>query len=266
VLARTHGVDTAPFYIAGGVVYRSTLLLIREVLDAPRSGFDPESAEPAEIVRWALETHGPKTAVAFSGAEDVALIHIAAEVGLPFVALTIDTGRLHPETYAFIDEVRERYDLDLWITAPEAAEVSALVTTKGLFSFYRDGHAECCELRKVRPLTRALAGRPAWLTGQRRDQAATRGELAVVEDDRVFGLAKVNPLASWSRDQVWDFIRANDIPFNPLHARGFASIGCAPCTRPITPGQAEREGRWWWENEAAKECGLHAGNLSAKLS
>lgn len=263
-LAREHGVDTAPFYVVDGRVYRSTLLLIREVLDAPAAGFDPESAGPAAIVRWALETHGGATAIAFSGAEDVALIHLAAATGLPFVALTVDTGRLHPETYAFIDEVRDRYDLDLVVTAPDAAEVSTLVSAKGLFSFYRDGHGECCDIRKVRPLARALAGRPAWLTGQRRDQAVTRGELAVVEDDRVFGLVKVNPLASWSRDRLWDFIRAEAIPYNPLHARGFASIGCAPCTRPITPGQAEREGRWWWEDDGAKECGLHPNKLSAR--
>lgn len=267
-LAHEHGVDTAPFYIADGTAYRSTLLLIREVLDAAPKDFAPEEGEPHEIVRWALERHGPETAVAFSGAEDVAVIHIASSTGLPFVAVTIDTGRLHPETYAFIDQVRERYDLDLKITAPDAVEVSSLVSAKGLFSFYRDGHRECCDIRKVRPLAAALRGRPAWLTGQRRDQATTRGELAVVEDDRLFGssgtpLAKINPLASWSREQVWGFIREHDIPFNPLHERGFASIGCAPCTRPITSGQTEREGRWWWENESTKECGLHAGNLAA---
>ena len=261
VLARAHDVDTAPFYIVDDSrVYRSTLLLIREVLEK-RSGFDPEAATPAEVVEWALKTHGGQTAIAFSGAEDVALIHLAAKTGLPFVALTIDTGRLHPETYMFIDQVREHYDLDLVVTAPDATELSQLVNTKGLFSFYRDGHRECCDIRKVRPLAKALSGRPAWMTGQRRDQSATRGELAVVQDDQSFGLAKINPLAAWSRDQVWGFIRANDVPFNPLHARGFASIGCAPCTRPITPGQSEREGRWWWEEAEKKECGLHAGNL-----
>lgn len=262
VLAAKHGIDTAPFYIVDGdVVYRSALKLIREVLSARAD--DPEAMEPAEIVRWALERHGPETAIAFSGAEDVALIHLAAATGLPFVAVTVDTGRLHPETYEFIDQVRERYGLDLRVTAPDAAELAALVSAKGLFSFYRDGHRECCDIRKVRPLARALAGRPAWLTGQRRDQGATRGELAVVEDDPVFGLAKINPLAAWSRDQVWGFIRDNQVPFNPLSARGFASIGCAPCTRPITPGQSERDGRWWWEEPDAKECGLHAGNLAA---
>lgn len=261
-LAAEHGVETAPFYIVDGErVVRSTLLLIREV-GAARAA-EPETMEPQEVVRWALERHGAETAIAFSGAEDVAVIHMAAETGLPFVAITVDTGRLHPETYAFVDEIRERYDLDLRITAPDAAELEALVSAKGLFSFYRDGHGECCDIRKVRPLARALHGRPAWLTGQRRDQSATRGELAVVEHDPVFGLVKINPLAAWSRDDLWRFIHERGVPFNPLHARGFASIGCAPCTRPITPGQSERDGRWWWEEPEAKECGLHAGNLAS---
>ena len=260
VLAARFGVETAPFYIVDGeVVYRSALKLIRDVLSGSDPG-DPETMEPAEVVRWALSRHGAETAIAFSGAEDVALIHMAAATGLPFVTITVDTGRLHPETYEFIDQVRERYGLDLRVTAPEAAEVSALVSEKGLLSFYRDGHQECCDVRKVRPLRRALEGRPAWLTGQRRDQAATRGELAVVESDRIFGLVKVNPLAAWSRDQVWSFIHDNDVPFNPLSARGFASIGCAPSTRPITFGQSERDGRWWWEEPEEKECGLHGGN------
>ncbi|MGZ8245730.1 phosphoadenylyl-sulfate reductase, partial [Methylomagnum sp.] len=137
-----------------------------------------------------------------------------------------------------------------------------------LFSFFVDGHQECCGIRKVEPLRRKLATLDAWLTGQRRDQNATRAELAEVEIDPAFStpehqLVKFNPLANWSSAQVWDYIEAHDVPHNELHWRGFVSIGCEPCTRPILPNQHEREGRWWWEGAGKKECGLHAGNLKA---
>jgi len=144
------------------------------------------------------------------------------------------------------------------------------VKEKGLFSFYQDGHKECCGIRKVEPLKRALGTLDAWVTGQRRDQSpSTRAEVAVVEVDPVFSqpgheLIKFNPLANWSSRQVWDYIRENNVPFNPLHVQGFVSIGCEPCTRPVLPGQHEREGRWWWEDQTKKECGLHAGNVADK--
>ncbi len=216
------------------------------------------AADPIEILRWALETFGSETAVSFSGAEDVALVHLAAQTGLPFSVFTLDTGRLHEETVQFIADVSARYGISIEVMRPEAEAVEALVAAKGLFSFYEDGHKECCQIRKVEPLGRALEGRPAWITGQRRDQSPdTRGGLEVVEEDGTFGLIKVNPLTHWSGDQVWALLDAEAIPTNPLHARGFRSIGCEPCTRPIGPGQHEREGRWWWEDTAKKECGLH---------
>ncbi len=215
-------------------------------------------ADPREILRRALQIYGAQTAISFSGAEDVALIHLAASTGLPFSAFTLDTGRLHAETVEFIEAVAERYEISIEVMTPDAAAVDALVAAKGLFSFYEDGHKECCQIRKVEPLRRALEGRPAWITGQRRDQSPdTRGGLDVIEQDATFGLVKVNPLAHWSGDQVWSLLEEEGVPTNPLHARGFRSIGCEPCTRPIRPGQHEREGRWWWEDTDKKECGLH---------
>ena len=215
-------------------------------------------AEPGEILRWALDTYGDQTAISFSGAEDVALIHLAASTGLPFSVFTLDTGRLHPETLQFMEDIQAQYGISIEIMTPDSNAVDELVAAKGLFSFYEDGHKECCQIRKVEPLRRALAGRPAWVTGQRRDQSPdTRGEIEVVEEDAVFGLVKVNPLAHWSGDRVWQLLETEGVPTNPLHDQGFRSIGCEPCTRPIGPDQHEREGRWWWEDTAKKECGLH---------
>jgi phosphoadenosine phosphosulfate reductase len=164
--------------------------------------------------------------------------------------------------------VREHYTLDLELLVPEAAAVEILVRNKGLFSFRREGHGECCGIRKVAPLKRKLAQLDAWITGQRHDQSpGTRSRVPVVQLDQAFStpqrqLVKINPLANWTSSQVWQYLRDNDLPFNPLHERGYISIGCEPCTRAVLPNQHEREGRWWWENPEDKECGLHAGNLS----
>ncbi|HLU66752.1 MAG TPA: phosphoadenylyl-sulfate reductase [Kofleriaceae bacterium] len=288
-LAQRFGVETAPFFLvtddSGQVTaVRSALQLIREVLQ-PRASTGTDAgparegaaaaaarladAGPEEILRWGLERYGADLVIAFSGSDDVALIDMAARSGLPFSVVVVDTGRLHPETYEFVERVRERYGIEIAVTSPDPVPLEALVRRKGLFSFYQDGHDECCAIRKVDPLRRVLAGFRAWATGQRRDQsAATRAALQVIEEDPVFSgvdgpLVKLNPLAAWSRDDLWRYLTDNDVPTNPLHGRGFASIGCAPCTRPIRPGQPEREGRWWWEDESKKECGLHAGNLEA---
>jgi phosphoadenosine phosphosulfate reductase len=224
------------------------------------------NANPQEILEEAFQRF-EQIAVSFSGAEDVVLVDMAAQLGIPFRAFSLDTGRLHPETYRYLDTVREHYGIELEITFPETSEVEVLVNGKGLSSFRADGHQECCQVRKVAPLKRKLAGLDAWITGQRRDQSpGTRNALAVVELDAAFStearpLVKFNPLADWSSAAVWDYIRTNDVPYNPLHARGFVSIGCEPCTRAVLPNQHEREGRWWWESAADKECGLHAANL-----
>jgi phosphoadenosine phosphosulfate reductase len=224
---------------------------------------------PRDILAYALAEYSPDIAVSFSGAEDVVLIDLAAKAGAKFRVFSLDTGRLHAETYRFLDEVRERYEIPIEVFVPQPEAVQKLVREKGLFSFYRDGHKECCAIRKVEPLRRALAGLSAWVTGQRRDQSpGTRSEIPVVQLDPAFAsngnpLVKFNPLANWSSRQVWDYIRSEGVPYNPLHERGFISIGCEPCTQPVLPGQHERAGRWWWEDETRKECGLHAGNLAS---
>lgn len=228
------------------------------------------SRAPREIVALALEEYGGNLGISFSGAEDVVLIDMAAKIGGPFRVFSLDTGRLHPETYQFIDRVSARYDIPIDIFFPQPAAVEQLVREKGLFSFYKDGHTECCGIRKVEPLIRALAPLGAWVTGQRKDQSpGTRADIPVVQLDRTFGtpdkpLVKFNPLSHWTSAQVWAYIREHEVPYNPLHDRGFVSIGCEPCTRPVNPGQHEREGRWWWEEATRKECGLHAGNVGGR--
>lgn len=225
-------------------------------------------AQPFRIVERALERFGERLLLSFSGAEDVLVLDLAHQIaGSAVRVFTLDTGRLHPETLEYLEQVRSHYGVALQVVAPEAAAVERLVNAKGLFSFRVDGHGECCGVRKVAPLRRVLAGQAAWMTGQRRDQSpGTRAAVPVVELDRTFGspeqpLVKFNPLAGWTSDQVWRYLRGAGIPTNPLHGRGFVSIGCQPCTRPVWPGEHERAGRWWWEEATQKECGLHAGNL-----
>ena len=218
-------------------------------------------ASSGKVVARALEVFGNDVALSFSGAEDVLLIEYAKQSGRPFRVFSLDTGRLHPETYRFFDKVEQHYGIRIEYCFPNTISVERLVREKGMFSFYRDGHGECCGIRKVEPLVRQLAGLRAWITGQRRDQSpGTRAQVEEVErDDAHGGIVKFNPLARVSGAEVWDAIRAFDVPYNELHARGFVSIGCEPCTRPILPGQHEREGRWWWEDAGKKECGLHGG-------
>ena len=227
--------------------------------------------DPAVAVRWQalqerlaeiVQQH-PDAALASSlAAEDMLLTHAIYDGGFPLEVFTLDTGRLHAETLGMIEAVRERYGRDLTIYRPVSEAVDAYVQTHGAYAFYEsvELRKSCCQIRKVEPLKRALAGRGAWITGQRRAQAATRGELAEAEHDPVFGLYKYNPLAAWSEEDVWHVIRALDIPYNPLHDQGYPSIGCEPCTRAIRPGEDVRAGRWWWESSDSKECGLHSGN------
>ena len=223
---------------------------------------------PQDILDHAIREYSPSIAISFSGAEDVVLVDMAVKAGGKFKVFTLDTGRLHAETYRFMDKVREHYNTPIEVYFPKPDAVENLVREKGLFSFYRDGHKECCGIRKVEPLRRALSNLEAWVTGQRRDQSpGTRAQVPVVQVDPTFStdvreLVKFNPLANWTSKQVWNYIRENDVPYNELHDRGFVSIGCEPCTRAILPGQHEREGRWWWEDETKKECGLHAGNTA----
>jgi phosphoadenosine phosphosulfate reductase len=282
-LAARHAVETAPFFVvrdgasgSADVLYRSVLDLIKRELNgaapAPAAGSNANDvdaaisrlahAAPEEILRWGLERYGMDLGIAFSGAEDVVLIDMAHRSGLPFSVFCLDTGRLHPETYRYIEKVREHYGIEIAMLFPNALQVEDLVRKKGLYSFRRDGHAECCGIRKVEPLGRALATLSAWATGQRRDQSPTRSELATVErDDGHIGksgpVVKLNPLAHASSEQVWAYIREHEVPYNELHEHGFRSIGCEPCTRAVLPGEHERAGRWWWEEATKRECGLH---------
>jgi adenylyl-sulfate reductase (glutathione) len=223
--------------------------------------------DPRPLIDHVLATYGSDAAISFSGAEDVLLIEYAAQTKRPFRVFSLDTGRLHSETYRYFAAVEKHYALRIEYCVPDAAELQPFVRAKGLFSFYDDGHKECCDLRKVNPLRRQLSGLKAWITGQRRDQSPTRGAVALHQVDPVFrglgggDLQKFNPLANTSSSDVWLAIRALGVPYNHLHEQGFVSIGCEPCTKAILPSQHEREGRWWWEEGTKKECGLHAGNL-----
>jgi len=225
--------------------------------------------EPQDILRLALESFD-NTAISFSGAEDVVLIDMAARIRSDIQVFSLDTGRLHAETYRYLERVSNHYHIHIDVQFPDQQAVQKLVREKGLYSFYEDGHKECCGVRKVVPLRNKLNTLDAWITGQRKDQSpGTRSAIDVVEFDRAFSseghdLYKFNPLADWSSAQVWAYIRANEVPYNELHSQGFISIGCEPCTRSVLPNQHEREGRWWWEDETIKECGLHAGNVQTK--
>ena len=220
-----------------------------------------EHAGPQEVLTWALSTFGRRIALAWSGAEDVAVLDMMHRID-PQAArvFTLDTGRLNPETYELIDEVQAKYRIPIEIQFPDASAVQKMVGEKGMNLFYRslENRKECCNIRKVEPLNRMLKSLDGWITGLRRTQAVTRGKLAKVEID--FGhdrIVKVNPLADWTTEQTFDYLKANHVPTNKLHALGYPSIGCAPCTRAIKPGEDERAGRWWWENPESKECGLH---------
>ncbi|UTF60591.1 phosphoadenylyl-sulfate reductase [Gilvimarinus sp. DA14] len=221
---------------------------------------------PHRIMRYALENY-ENIAISFSGAEDVALVDMASRIRPDVQVFCLDTGRLHAETYQFIEQVRKHYGINIDILSPDGDAVRKLVSEKGLFSFYEDTHKECCGIRKIAPLRKKLLEVDAWITGQRKDQSpGTRSDIPVIQDDQAFAregesLTKFNPLANWSSEEVWAYIRAYEVPYNPLHDRGFISIGCEPCTKPVGPGQHEREGRWWWEEATKKECGLHASNI-----
>jgi phosphoadenosine phosphosulfate reductase len=220
-----------------------------------------QQQSPQKIIKYALAQFN-KVAISFSGAEDVVLIEMARNYRPDIPVFCLDTGRLHPETYRYIEKVRKHYGMTIDVISPDGDAVRQLVSAKGLFSFYEDDHKECCGIRKIEPLRKKLAEVDAWITGQRKDQSPTRAEIPVIQDDKIFArakstLTKFNPLANWSSKEVWDYIRACEIPYNELHDKGYISIGCEPCTRPVAPNQHEREGRWWWEEATKKECGLH---------
>jgi phosphoadenosine phosphosulfate reductase len=278
----------APFFIVndGGAeqVYTSALGFIKERLATPGAqassaagsgqgsgvldeqgafalGAELSGKAPADVLQRVLSRFGKRAAISFSGAEDVMLIDLAAKSGQPFSVFSLDTGRLHAETYRFIERVRQHYGIEIDVMAPDTVAVEELVKKKGLFSFYDDGHSECCGVRKVAPLRRVLSRYACWITGQRRDQSPTRADVPLVQLDTNQGvdgpILKVNPLAEQSLTDVWTYLRDEQVPYNHLHDQGFVSIGCEPCTRIPRPGEHERAGRWWWEDSTKRECGLH---------
>ena len=215
---------------------------------------------PEEIIRWADATFGSGIKLASSfGAEDVVVIDMVAKVAPQIKVFTLDTGRLNDETYEVMERVRFRYGIEIETMFPNREAVERLTREKGFYSFREsvENRRECCQIRKVEPLRRALSSLKAWMTGLRRDQAVTRGDTPAVEWDEGNGLVKVNPLVEWTNEQVWEYIRAQNVPYNRLHDQNFPSIGCAPCTRAVQPGEDIRGGRWWWELPEYKECGLH---------
>lgn len=237
-------------------------------LDTAQLAVDYAKESPQKILELAFQ-HFDNLWLSFSGADDIVVLDMAWKINPNIKVFTLDTGRLHPETYRFLEQVRKHYGIQIEALSPDYQQLESYVREKGLFDFYESGHGECCGIRKIAPLRRKLATVDAWITGQRKDQSPTRADVPVIELDAAFStpehqLIKFNPLANYSSEDVWNYIRMLEIPYNPLHERGFVSIGCEPCTRPVLPNQHEREGRWWWEEATQKECGLHAGNLIAK--
>jgi phosphoadenosine phosphosulfate reductase len=203
--------------------------------------------------------HAPSALASSLSAEDMVITDILLRLGLGIEIFTLDTGRLHADTLNLVGAIHKRYGYDVRVIRPDPAAVTEYVTRFGRDAFYEspDLRKRCCAIRKVVPLRLALQGRKSWITGQRRSQALTRADLPVQEDDTAHGLAKFNPLADWSEEEVWAYIRARDVPYNRLYDQGYRSIGCAPCTRPNVTGEDIRAGRWWWEEAGARECGLH---------
>ena len=205
------------------------------------------------------EEFSPAVLASSLAAEDMVLTDLILRARLPIGIFSLDTGRLHAETLDVLARIKETYGVEVKSYRPEPAAVDTYVNKHGLNAFY-DSVAlrkECCRIRKIEPLNRALTGHLAWITGQRRAQSTTRAELDVQEYDTERSMTKFNPLADWSEDDVWHYIRSQNVPYNPLHDRGFPSIGCEPCTRAVQPDEDIRAGRWWWENPETKECGLH---------
>lgn len=234
---------------------------------------ETKSLDAASLLRWAAETFaapaetdgggadsGPRVTLASSlGVEDQVLTHMIASARLPLPVFTLDTGRMFAESYDLIERTRDELGVTIRPYFPDAGAVEQMVADEGPNLFYRsvELRKRCCHVRKVEPLRRALKGKLAWVTGLRRAQSVTRAELERIEWDEQNGLYKINPLADWSEADVWAYIRSHEVPYNALHDRGFPSIGCAPCTRAVAPGDDPRSGRWWWERPEHRECGLH---------
>ncbi|MEO5657693.1 MAG: phosphoadenylyl-sulfate reductase [Nitrospiria bacterium] len=238
----------------------TSTLLTRQQLDGENTRYRNQS--PETVLKWALEEFGSAMTLACSfGAEDVVLVDMLAKLTPSPRIFCLDTGRLHSETYEVMDAIRDRYGVAIETYFPRHDAVEQMVRAKGANLFYQsvENRKECCGIRKVEPLGRALDGMRAWITGLRSAQAVTRAEMPMIEIDTAHGgMAKINPLINWTESEVWDYIKLHKVPYNRLHDQGFPSIGCAPCTRAVKPGEDVRAGRWWWESPEHKECGLHS--------
>ena len=219
-----------------------------------------ENKTPQEILRFCLERFKGSIALSSSlGLEDQVLTDMVVKIDASTTIFTLDTGRLFPETYDLIDRTCSKYNVKIRIYFPNHEDVEEMVNEKGINLFYHsvENRKECCRIRKLVPLKRAFQGLDAWICGLRRDQSVTRKDMQTVEWDETNGLIKINPLINWSEQDAWDYVNEHSVPVNPLHKKGYPSIGCLPCTRAIEPGEDVRAGRWWWENPETKECGLH---------
>lgn len=224
---------------------------------------ETESWTAERVIDWTVNRFAHRAALCTSFQVDgMVILDIAARMGLDLRVFTIDTGRLHPETYELIDRVREHYGIQVETSFPDQKELNEFTTTSGVNPFYRsiESRIRCCEIRKSGPLNGMLRGLDAWITGVRRQQSQTRTTVDKLEIDAIHGgIVKANPLADWDDARVWDYARENDVPYNALYDQGYTSIGCAPCTRPLKPGEGARDGRWWWERDTPKECTIHFG-------
>jgi len=230
--------------------------------------FQDGSAE--DVIRWALETYGSRVALSTSfQAEGMVILDMAYKVSPDVRVLTVDTGRLPQETHDLMDRVRERYDIPIEVYYPDPNELAEMVAKHGSNAFYQSVSLRllCCNIRKVNPIDGALGSLDAWISGLRRSQGETRARTKTIELDAAHrGIAKVNPLADWTYEEVWEYTRKHDLPYNDLYDKGYTSIGCAPCTRPVEPGEDMRAGRWWWEDGMPKECGIHLGPAWGRTS
>lgn len=220
-----------------------------------------QNSSADEIIKYFLDEYKDEAALSSSfGAEDQVLTHMMLNLTKDANIFTLDTGRLPIETYSVMDNTNLKYNIKVNVFFPNNEDVEKLYKNQGINGFYEsiDNRKSCCNVRKIEPLKRALKPLKVWITGLRAAQSVTRVEMPLVEWDENFQVIKVNPLISWSEEDVWDFIKANKVPYNKLHDKGYPSIGCAPCTRAVKDGEDIRSGRWWWENPEHKECGLHA--------
>ena len=217
---------------------------------------------PQEVLKWSLDNLHPRIAMASSfGAEDVVVIDMIMKINTKARIFTLDTGRLNQETYDVMDEIRQKYNMNIEVMFPDQNETEQMVRVNGMNLFYHSiGNRKlCCGIRKVHPLNKMLSTLDGWITGLRADQTEVRLKANRIEfDEQHNGIIKINPIIEWTWEQTWDYIKKNNIPYNKLHDYGFPSIGCEPCTRAIKPGETLRAGRWWWELDSQKECGLHA--------